>query len=249
MKVQDAYNFYQKQFEMFKDELDLTTLNTQLAEEINEQVGSPFSNVLELGAGNGQLARSLATVNRKVTTVELVPELVEFAEEFKAPNVTSYCGSFYDIKLPETYDCILYIDGFGVGTDEEQLTLLQRIHDWLDDNGVALIDIYQPEYWKKVSGEQMKPFNDSKITRVYGYDEKNNRMTDTWWEQGNPEDKVTQSLACYTPKEIESLCKAANLQITGYFPGGAMDFKNWQYHEVVGLSECLSCRIKLRKIS
>lgn len=247
MNIKEAHTFYKKQFDMFKDIIDLSVYDKQLAEEIIEQVGKPFTTILELGAGNGLLARTLASYEKNITTVELVPEMVEFAKQFNTPNITSLCGSFYDIDISETFDVVLYIDGFGVGSDDDQLRLLKRIHNWLNEDGVALIDIYQPEYWKKTDGQEMKPLGDSNILRVYGYDNGGNRMTDTWWIDDKPNEKYTQSLACYSPNEIFKLCKQADLQITAYFPGGAMDFVNWKYNEVVSLSECLSYRIKVKK--
>src|SRR5699024_6835595 len=110
--------------------------------------------ILELGAGDGLLARNLSKFDKNITTVELIPEMVEFAKQFNTPNVTSLCGSFYDIDLTDTFETLLYMDGFGVGTDKEQLVLLNRMYHWLHDDGVALIDIYQPNYWRKVSGQQ-----------------------------------------------------------------------------------------------
>lgn len=247
MKEFEAEHFYQKQFHLFKDQIDLTTPYLSYVEEIIEQVGQPFNTVLELGAGNGLLARGLSTFDKDITTVELVPEMVEFAKQFETPNVTSLCGSFYDIELTETFDVILYTDGFGIGTDQEQLTLLKRIHNWLEEDGTALIDIYHPNYWKKASGQRMKPMGDSSVEREYGYDEKNQRMTDTWWETADPTKRYTQSLKCYTPDEIYALCQEADLEIVAYFPGGAMDFEKRQFNEVVSLSECLSYRVKIQK--
>lgn len=247
MNIKEAHNFYRKQFDMFKDILDLSTPYIPHVKEIIEQVGRPFTTVLELGAGNGLLARSLSTFDKTITTVELVPEMVEFAKNFQPSNVTSLCGSFYDIELTKTFDTVLYIDGFGIGTDEEQLTLLKRIYNWLNPEGVALIDIYHPDYWEKVSGQRMRPFPKSKISRIYGYDENLNRMTDTWWEDEHSDIKYTQSLKCYSPDEISALCSKANLNVMAYFPGGAMDFEKWQFNNIVSLSECLSYRIKIKK--
>ena len=243
----EAQVFYKKQFEMFNEVVDLSTPHTELVDEVIEQIGKPFTTVLELGAGNGLLARSLSTSDKTITTVELVPEMVEFARQFNTANVTSLCGSFYDIDITNTFDTVLYIDGFGVGTDQEQLSLLNRINHWLNDDGVALIDIYQPNYWKKVNGRKMMPFANSNVSRIYGYNESLNRMTDTWWEADNPEVKYTQSLACYTPDEVNKLCRKANLKVIAYYPGGAMDYENWQFNEVVALSDCLSYRIKVKK--
>ncbi len=247
MNEVEAQAFYKKQFELSEGILDLSTISFDVVEEIVEQIGKHFTTVLELGAGNGALSRSLSMFNKDITTVELVPEMVEFAKRIDTKNVTSLCGSFYDIDISSTFDTILYIDGFGIGSDKEQLTLLKRIHNWLNEDGVALIDIYQPNYWKKVNGEEMMPYPNLNVIRIYGYDELLNRMTDTWWEESKSKEKHTQSLSCYSTDEIYDLCKSADLKITAYYPGGAMDFQNWKYNKNVSLSECLSYRIKVIK--
>lgn len=243
----EAQLFYKKQFEISEDIAEISTIPLEFVEEVMEQVGRPFETILELGAGNGALARGLSTLNKDITTVELVPEMVEFAKQFDTPHVTSVCGSFYDIDIKNTFDTILYMDGFGVGSDKEQLILLNRIYTWLNDDGMALIDIYQPNYWKKVQGQKMIPHPDLNIISVYGYDESFSRMTDIWWEDGNPKGTHTQSLACYSVDEIYDLCEKAKLKIITYYPGGAMDFENWKFSEKVSLSDCLSYRIKVVK--
>lgn len=247
MKKPVVTEFYREQFQMFKDALPPIEADAQLASDILEQVGKACHTVLELGAGNGLLARSLAASGRQVTAVELIPELVAYLEHFKVKNLTAICGDFNELDLQETYDLVLYIDGFGVGTDKEQVSLLKRIHTWLKDDGRALIDIYNPNYWRKASGQQMRPFPSDVISRIYGFDEESNRMTDTWWDDRAPEQAYTQSLACYTPEEIEALCQEAQLQIVAYFPGGAMDFETWHYTEIASMSDCLSYRIKVQK--
>lgn len=72
-------------------------------------------------------------------------------------------------------------------------------------------------------------------------------MLDSWWHRDHPDDPVTQSLRCYSLEEISDLCKQAGLKVVGIFPGGAMDFEEWRYHECVPLHECLSYRVKVEK--
>lgn len=247
MKIEEATRFYQRQFDDFKDVVDLKTLLDEEVDELEEQIGRPFQSVLELGAGNGQLARSIADQKKSVTTIELVPEMVEFAKSISS-KVKSICGSFYDVPLDKTFDVVLYIDGFGVGADVDQLKLLHRVHEWLKDDGMALIDIYQPLYWQKISGKEMYPLGTENIARKYGFDYETRSMTDTWWHVDAPADSYTQTLKCYTPDEIVALAEQAKLQVKAFYPGGAMDFDVWEYKEVVSLSECLSYRVKLAKV-
>lgn len=246
MNINEAQLFYKTQFDLYGKDINYPELDEGLAAEVVEQMGRPFTSVLELGAGKGNLARCLAGRGKSVTTVELVPEMVEYAQQLQTLGVTSLCGSFYDIELPRQFDAVLYMDGFGVGTDAEQLQLLRRICDWLHNDGAALIDIYQPAYWQRTSGRTMTLPGD--VSRTYEYDEALDRMTDTWWSTDRPDEKMTQSLACYLPDDIHDLCKQADLEIVAYFPGGAMDFEAWEYHEVASLAECLSYRIKVVKV-
>lgn len=236
--------FYRKQFEWMNQNVDMEDAYAEFAHEVKEQVGKPFREMLDIGAGKGDVAKVLAEQGIQMTTLELVPELVEFARERSDGLVTSYCGDFYTFELPETFDVVSYFDGFGIGSDEDQLLLLQRIRNWMKKDGCALIDIYQPRYWQQVDGREMTV---DAARRVYHYDEGSRSMLDTWWHPDHPEDKVTQSLRCYSLEEISGLCEKAGLSIVGIFPGGAMDFEEWRYHERVALHECLSYRVKVKK--
>lgn len=248
LKEKDAKLFYRTQFDMMKDLLEdqMTVLESDV-QELLEQVGKPFTNVLELGSGVGHLAHQLAEKNKSVTAIELVPELAEFAKKHTSKSIHYICDSFYTVDLQEKFDLIIYIDGFGVGEDEDQLTLLSRINQWLTDDGVALIDIYNPFYWQKIAGQQMTPFGDDAVERLYDYDFANDRMIDSWWYKDKPAKRYKQSLACYQLDEIYHLCKEAGLKIVSYFPGGAMDYKNWQYIDKTSLTDCFSYRIKIVK--
>ncbi|MCM3758368.1 class I SAM-dependent methyltransferase [Sporosarcina aquimarina] len=237
--------FYRKQFAWMNQELDTEDAYTELSQEVKEQVGKPFHNMLDIGAGKGDMARTLAVHGIEMTTLELVPELVEFARERSNGLVTSYCGDFYTFKLHKTFDVVSYFDGFGIGSDADQIRLLNRIRRWMKDDGCALIDIYQPKYWQQVDGREMKV---DAACRVYQYDEEGHRMLDSWWHPDHPEDRVTQSLRCYSLEEIGEMCKQTGLSIVGIFPGGAMDFEKWRYHERVPLHQCLSYRVKVKKI-
>lgn len=241
--------YYKRQFEMMTSKSNYPD-SSFFEEEVLlllEQVGRPFTTVLELGAGRGEIANGLARQNKDIVTVELVEEICEYAKKHAHPNVQVICGDFYTVKLNREFDLILYLDGFGVGNDDDQFFLLQRIYNWLSDDGYALIDIYQPLYWQKVAGKEMYPFGTKDIIRKYDYDEDENRMTDTWWESGQENDSITQSLACYSPGQIYALCEKAGLHITAYYPSGAMDFEKGVYQKITALDECLSYRIKLKK--
>ncbi|MGG3443520.1 class I SAM-dependent methyltransferase [Bacillus nitratireducens] len=244
MNELNVKEFYKKQFELSNYDINTENWLEQVAKEVQEQVGYPFQTMLELGAGNGGFARAMSKLNVRMTTVELVSELVSFAKEHSSSDIAIHCGDFYQINFEEKFDVVSYLDGFGVGTDDEQLFLLKRIKDWMKEDGCALIDIYQPLYWKKVSGQEM-PL--SSAMRKYEYDSINERMLDHWWNPNQPYEIVTQSLRCYTVEEISDLCTKAGLSIVEFFPGGAYDFEKRKYKELASLNECLSYRIKVKK--
>lgn len=241
MNELNVKEFYKKQFELPNYDINTENWLEQVAKEVQEQVGHPFQTMLELGAGNGGFARAMSKLNVKMITVELVTELVEFARDHSSKDITIHHGDFYQIDISEEFDVVSYLDGFGVGTDDEQLFLLKRIKDWMKDDGCALIDIYQPLYWKKISGQEMSL---SSTMRKYEYDSINERMLDHWWNPNYPNDIVTQSLRCYTVEEISHLCDEAGLSIVGFFPGGAFDFEQSRYKERASLYDCLSYRKK-----
>lgn len=170
MNELNVKEFYKKQFELLSHDINNENWLKEVAEEIQEQVGYPFQMMLELGAGNGGFARAMSNFAIKMTTVELVPELVMFAKEHSTSDIDIHCADFYKINFEEKFDVVTYLDGFGVGTDEEQLFLLKRIHNWLKDDGCALIDIYQPLYWEKANGQEM-PIGSA--MRKYEYDSEN----------------------------------------------------------------------------
>ncbi|HDR7795618.1 TPA: class I SAM-dependent methyltransferase [Bacillus luti] len=244
MNEWNVKEFYKKQFELFGYDIHKENWLQEVAKEVQEQVGYSFQTMLELGAGTGEFARAMSKSHVKMTTVELVPELARFAKEHSTKDIAIHCADFYKINFEEKFDVVSYLDGFGVGTDEEQLFLLKRISSWLKDDGCALIDIYQPLYWKKASGQEM-PIDSA--MRKYEYDSVNERMLDHWWETASSNDIVTQSLRCYTVDEISKLCTEARLTIIGIFPGGAYDFEEQKYKRQASLNECLSYRIKVKK--
>lgn len=239
-----AKDFYKSQYQMFGQYSDENYVEEQCS-KIKAQV-SGIKKVLELGAGNGQLAAVLSNFVDSVTAIELIEEMVNDAQALELSNVNYICGNFYHISLNETFDLVLYVDGFGIGTDEEQVSLLKRIRAWLNNDGVALIDIYNQRHWEKAAGVRMALGNN--VMREYSFDHAAALMIDSWWHQGNEADKISQYLKCYTPTEIEQLCRMAGLKIERYFPGGKMDYDTFTYYEQATLSECMMYRIKAVKI-
>lgn len=247
MKSKWADEFYKMQYGSMSA-IDASYYETQ-ADEIMEQIGKPIDSLLELGSWDGSLACVISENVSRMTTVELVKKMAEAAQKNNPGNIDSVHGSFYDVQITDKFDAVIYIDGFGTGTDADQLKLLKNIKHWMNDGGCALIDIYQPEHWKKADGIEMRPdpSNNHDIIRRYSYDYERNIMMDTWWQADKKELGQTQYLRCYTPEEIDEMCRQAGLKVTAYFPNGAMDYVSMSYHENASLEECMSYRIKIMK--
>lgn len=241
--------FYDKQFIWSKPNFDMEMLEDSLLDKV-EQFSDRPTKILELGGGNGRFAVTAAKRGYEVTVIELAPSCVEhiykLAEKYNiGSNLHVIHGDFYQVDLEEQFDIVCYWDGFGVGSDTDQLTLLNRISNWLKTDGVALIDIYTPWYWAKVAGQEMQFGN---ISRIYDFDANECRMLDTWWLDDEKKNQITQSLRCYSPADLRLLLRDTDLQLVHSEPGGAMDYENWEYTHQVTLGKAMTFMAKLQKL-
>ena len=117
---------------------------------INRLIPNPGAALLELGAGNGMNAIACANLDFSVTALEFIPECCErikdYVNNYGTPrgSIRVVQGDFYKIDLTEQFDLVTYWDGFGIGTDDDQIRLLKRISNWMKPDGRALIEIYSP---------------------------------------------------------------------------------------------------------
>ncbi|HEX7736567.1 MAG TPA: class I SAM-dependent methyltransferase [Ktedonobacteraceae bacterium] len=220
------------------------------AQAVTAAHGGCVGRVLELGAGGGQSALATAQAGHEVTAIELVPRSAAHARTLVSQATSGTLrvleDSFYTLALPETFDVICYWDGFGVGTDEQQQALLKRVAGWLAPEGRALIDINTPWYWAKTAGRQMTA---STFARQYDFDADGCRMLDHWWPVGYPEERVTQSLRCYSPQDLRLLLKGTGLVLEHVEPGGAVDYDIGTYASLVPLEQAMQFRASLRLAS
>lgn len=242
--------FYEQQFQMaYKEntEMDIHDYHLKQLQKLETYANKPIKKLLELGAGRGELAIAAANKGYDVTAIELIPSLVEQTIKLQnkygiTGNFQSICGDFYKIDLNDTFDLIYYIDGFGIGSDMDQINLLKRIDQWLNQNGSVLIDIYTPWYWAKTAGQVME-FNH--FTRRYDYDFHNNRMLDVWTNTKN--ESIEQSLRCYAPADLEMLLHHTGLKLETIVPAGAMNYEKNEYKEKTSLGEAMVYMAKLTK--
>lgn len=242
-----AQRFYFRQNELCNVYVDdIQDHHQQRAALIGMQHPSAQS-VLELGAGGGQVACAAALAGYDTTAVELVPEFNEhtkqLASQHNINNLTALNGDFYSIKLTQKFDVIAYWDGFGIGTDDEQIRLLNHCAGWLKPDGIVLLEISTPWYWAKVAGQKMQ-LEDAH--RQYTFDADHCRLLDTWWHVDSPDDQVTQSIRCYSPADLRLLLRDTKLQLIEVVEtGGAVDYDYGEYHANIELGQAMSYVAKI----
>ncbi|NPA27186.1 MAG: class I SAM-dependent methyltransferase [Chloroflexi bacterium] len=201
----------------------------QKARWVRGILGPPPQRVLELGAGGGQDALALAELGYTVDALEREPLLVEHirtqvAQHHLAARVTVIEADFHLVDLPASnWDAVVYWDGFGTGTDEDQRRLLRRIRHWLKPHGKALIEVYTPWHAAQSAGYRMRV---GKAQRTYDFDAEGCRWIDEWEYQG---ERVRQSLRCYSPADLRLLLEGTGLRLRSLHPGGRMDYTQGRY--------------------
>jgi SAM-dependent methyltransferase len=197
--------------------------------------------VLELGAGGGQSALAVAQRGFEVDAVELVPRLAGQARARAAcvPDVRVRVieGDFATVVLSGPYGAVVYWDGFGVGSDDDQRLLLERIAAWLAPGARALVDVYTPSAWALAAGVEQDL---GTVARRYDYDARGSRMLDTWWPKEDPGRSVTQSLRCYAPADLELLLAPTGLVLDEVIPGGGWDRSRTVFRDPAPLAEALA---------
>lgn len=183
--------------------------------------------MLELGAGAGETALSMANNGWQVVAVEFSPTRAEHtrdsAKQAPAGALTVAEADFYEVDLNERFDMVCYWDGFGVGSDSDQRRLLKRIaDDWLEPEGYALIEVFSPWQWVRAAGrvqnlDRNHPSHRYRQRRTGDFDPINSCFIDTWTPiddtTGEPDEKmaITQTIRCYSPADFLLLLEGTGL--------------------------------------
>jgi len=196
---------------------------------LHRHAGAGPARVLGPGAGHGTTGTGAAQAGHAVTAVE-ISDRVDFASRLTpdvAPgDLTIIKDDFFSVELPGQYDIVCYWDGFGVGSDADQRRLLRRIAaQWLRPGGTALIDVYNPFVWARWHGDEEHRTPDPdrgyahELFERTTFDPVPRTATDTWWEAGRPDDRISQTLRCYTPADLALLLSGTTLQLTAITVG------------------------------
>ena len=189
------------------------------AEAVERLAGPGVKRVLELGCGGGLTAGAIALLGHHVVAVDIVETAAASARRIAAqlPNgaMRVVQGDFYQIELDDTFDVVCYFDGFGIGSDADQRRLLRRIAGWLNPQGCALIDVYNPWYFGRDNGEA---YQEGQVMYRSDFDAAGCRLEETLWPVGDESQAVTQSLRCYSPADLRLLLEGSGLALHSYEP-------------------------------
>lgn len=184
--------------------------------------------ILELGAGAGGTAAAIADLGYHVVAVELSPVRAAFARALAAdgrPNLTVLEADFYTVHLEGVFDVVCYWDGFGVGSDADQRSLLRRVRkEWLDSRG-SVLDVFSPAFWttragkkeridtvlRLVNGEVRTVRLDVPVMARYDFDPVASRFLSEWWPRGRKREMITENIRCYSPPDFEELLEGTGL--------------------------------------
>jgi len=190
---------------------------THHVQVVTRQAGPGPKRILELGAGSGFTATGLASVGHDVVAIDLVDACVEnirrLAREIDTGSLRAVDGDFYSVDLNGPFDVVCYFDGFGIGTDDDQRRLIDRIEGWLSPDGCALIDVFTPWYWAKLAGTREEFPTGSGVYYEECFDAEGSRMEERMWQDGDEDSAVVQSLRCYSPPDLRLLLEATGLSL------------------------------------
>lgn len=185
--------------------------------------GAGVKRILELGAGSGGVAVLLAQAGYGVTAVELTDAICLAQEQDQSGWKGALCAlqaDFYTVELEGRFDVICYWDGFGVGGDDDQRRLFQRIaREWLAPGGSVLLDVFNPLRYARHAGEEeilapLKgvPGSVEMLHRCH-FDPVHCRWIDEWIPTAEPEKALAQSVRCYTPADFRLLLDGTGLAL------------------------------------
>ena len=215
---------------------------------VNRLIRHTGTTLLELGAGNGMNAIACAHLGYSVTALELIPDCCKRIRDNVKTNGTTrgsihiVQGDFYKTNLDEPFDLVTYWDGFGIGSDDDQIRLLNRISNWMKRDGRALIEVYSPLYASRTVGRKMRF---ETCTREYDFDSLHARWLDTWTY--NDGTALTQSLRTYLPPDLDLLLRETDLDIEHIETLDAWDWETETLTKNAPLESAISYVVCLKK--
>jgi hypothetical protein len=158
-----------------------------------------------------------------VVAVELTSAIratQELSQEGWKGSLIALEADFYTVKLDGRFDAICYWDGFGLGSDDDQRHLLQRIaREWLNPGGSILIDVFSPVRYARHAGESeiLPPLKgvpgSVEMLHTCHFDPLLCRWIDEWQPTADPGKALAQTIRCYTPADFALLLRDTGLAV------------------------------------
>jgi len=157
---------------------------------------------LELGGGRGEFLLLAAKEHLRTSMVDISKKACAVARKKTKgyDHINVICTDFYEYLASNKscFDIICYWDGFGIGSDEEQETLLRLINESLTSKGMAIIEIYSPYFWINFNNYVINISHN--VKRKYNFNLYKSILLDNWSFPDNSQE--CQYLRCYSPVEI-----------------------------------------------
>ena len=164
----------------------------------------PFHCMLDLCCGLGRHANELAGLGYQVAGFDSDPGVIERARRRSPAYVDYRTVDMRDLRTqPGTFDAIVCLwQSFGYFDDKTNKDVLRQISEKLSVNGRFLLDIYQPEFFKRHVGTRTFTRAGTLVTERKTFS--NDRMSVVIDYNGiHPPDHFDWQL--YSPEEITDL--------------------------------------------
>lgn len=190
---------------------DIDTARAHLAATYTPINGS----VLELGCGYGSTAHATAALGLGVTGIDFSDRIDRAASD----QAIFHKADFYTHSFGQRFDTVAYWDGFGLGTPDDQIALLNRIaEDLVTPDGAVLIEVYDPTGFVRDHGlcerKQARPDVGYPCTLDHRriFDHTTQRAIDAWQEVGSAQ-VWHQTLQCYSPADFTAFAESSGLVV------------------------------------
>ena len=170
--------------------------------------------VLELGAGRGGAAAAAADLGHRVVAIEASPVRAAMARSHtrvpRQGRLTVVEADFYEVEVAGPFDVVAYWNGFGIGSDRDQRRLLERIRGWLRPDGLVLMHVYDPEWWRAHDGRRRR---EGELIQEIGFLRDERSLVDRWWPEDRPADAVSERIRCYSEDHLRALLTGTGLAL------------------------------------
>ena len=192
-------------------------------EYLEKFTGAGKKRILDLGGGTGQIAHCFACLGHEVVSVELsrAEYIRRRSAQVDGPGSLAVIeGNFLEAAIPGKFDVVCCWEVFGIGTDDNQKSLLKRIAgEWLAEGGTAIVEVYSTIGPIKYSGTERRlralpgvPGSVDMVNRC-SFDPVAAMWIDEWKPVAAPSEALSQRIRCYTPADFMRMLAGSGLRL------------------------------------